>query len=110
MAGLGAATTIFGQPCACLLRASWDAARGAPPKYGVMFMDVVLALTCFPRASYVLTAVVGFRGPVAIRSRLPDRATIANKAAGYGTTIGFFQVDAETPRRDSLVPWRDAPR
>ena len=32
------------------------------------------------------------------RTSLPDRATIANMAAEYGATMGFFPIDAETLR------------
>src|ERR1700729_4268566 len=64
----------------------------------VMCTDVVLALTRFLRASDVLAAVVEFCGPALDHLSLPDRATIANMAAEYGATMGFFPIDAETLR------------
>jgi len=65
---------------------------------GVMCTDIVLALTRFLRAADVLAAVVEFCGPALDHLSLPDRATIANMAAEYGATMGFFPVDAETLR------------
>jgi len=70
---------------------------GAPPA-GVMCTDIVLALTRFLRGPDVLAAVVEFCGPALDHLPLPDRATIANMAAEYGATMGFFPVDAETLR------------
>src|SRR5262249_53308849 len=46
----------------------------------------------------VLAAVVEFCGPAIAHLTLPDRATIANMAAEYGATMGFFPVDTETLR------------
>ena len=46
----------------------------------------------------MLSAVVEFCGPALEHLSLPDRATIANMAAEYGATMGFFPIDGETLR------------
>jgi aconitate hydratase len=58
----------------------------------------VLALTRFLRSSDVLAAVVEFCGPALEHLSAADRTTIANMAAEYGATMGFFPVDTETLR------------
>jgi aconitate hydratase len=96
--GIEAATAMFGQPIGLQVpRVVGCRLTGAPPP-GVMCTDVVLALTRFLRAADVLAAVVEFCGPALARLTLPDRATIANMAAEYGATMGFFPVDGETLR------------
>jgi aconitate hydratase len=96
--GIEAATAMFGQPVGLPTpRIVGCRLVGAPPT-GVMCTDIVLALTQFLRASDVLAAVVEFCGPALDHLALPDRATIANMAAEYAATMGFFPVDAETLR------------
>ena len=96
--GIEAATAMFGQPVGLPTpRVVGCRLVGAPPA-GVMCTDIVLALTRFLRGSDVLAAVVEFCGPALEHLSLPDRATIANMAAEYGATMGFFPIDAETLR------------
>jgi aconitate hydratase len=96
--GIEAATAMFNQPVGLLTpRVVGCRLVGAPP-VGVMCTDIVLALTRFLRGSDVLAAVVEFCGPALDHLSLPDRATIANMAAEYGATMGFFPVDGETLR------------
>jgi aconitate hydratase len=63
-----------------------------------VFTDIVLTVTELLRRHGVLAAVVEFYGPGLDALSLPDRATIANMAAEYGATMGFFPWDAETVR------------
>jgi len=96
--GIEAATAMFGQPVGLPTPRVVGCRLLGAIQPGVMCTDVVLALTRFLRASGVLAAVVEFCGPALDRLSLPDRATIANMAAEYGATMGFFPVDAETSR------------
>jgi aconitate hydratase len=96
--GIEAATAMFGQPVGLLTPRVVGCRLIGTPQPGVMCTDIVLALTRYLRASDVLAAVVEFCGPALDHLSLPDRATIANMAAEYGATMGFFPVDAETLR------------
>jgi aconitate hydratase len=96
--GIEAATAMFGQPVGLPTPRVVGCRLLGRIQPGVMCTDVVLALTRFLRASDVLAAVVEFCGPALDHLPLPDRATIANMAAEYGATMGFFPVDAETLR------------
>ena len=94
--GIEAATAIFGQPVGLPTPRVVGCRLVGAPSVGVMCTDIVLALTKFLRGSDVLAAVVEFCGPALDSLSLPDRATIANMAAEYGATMGFFPVDGET--------------
>jgi aconitate hydratase len=96
--GIEAATAMFGQPVGLPTPRVVGCRLIGEPRAGVMCTDIVLALTRFLRGPDVLAAVVEFCGPALDRLPLPDRATIANMAAEYGATMGFFPVDAETLR------------
>ena len=96
--GIEAATAMFGQPVGLPTPRVVGCRLTGAPRPGVMCTDIVLALTRFLRASDVLAAVVEFCGPALEHLSLPDRATIANMAAEYGATMGFFPIDAETLR------------
>ncbi len=96
--GIEATTSMFGQPVGLPIPRVVGCRLIGEPRAGVMCTDIVLALTRFLRRPDVLAAVVEFCGPALDRMPLPDRATIANMAAEYGATMGFFPVDAETLR------------
>jgi aconitate hydratase len=96
--GIEAATAMFGQPVGLPTPRVVGCRLVGELQPGAMCTDVVLALTRFLRASDVLAAVVEFCGPALDHLSLPDRATIANMAAEYGATMGFFPVDDETLR------------
>jgi aconitate hydratase len=96
--GIEAATAMFGQPVGLPTPRVVGCRLLGTARPGVMCTDIVLALTRFLRASDVLAAVVEFCGPALDHLSLPDRATIANMAAEYGATMGFFPVDGETLR------------
>ncbi len=96
--GIEAATAMFGQPVSLPIPRVVGCRLVGEARVGVMCTDIVLALTRFLRGADVLDAVVEFCGPALDRLPLPDRATIANMAAEYGATMGFFPIDAETLR------------
>jgi aconitate hydratase len=96
--GIEAASAMFGQPVGLPTPRVVGCRLLGEPRPGVMCTDTVLALTRFLRASDVLEAVVEFCGPALDHLSLPDRATIANMAAEYGATMGFFPIDLETLR------------
>ena len=96
--GIEAATAMFGQPVGLPTPRVVGCRLIGRPQAGVMCTDIVLALTRFLRRPDVLANVVEFCGPALDYLSLPDRATIANMAAEYGATMGFFPVDAETLR------------
>ena len=96
--GIEAATAMFGQPVGLPMPRVVGCRLTGAPRPGVMCTDIVLALTRFLRGADVLAAVVEFCGPALDHLTLPDRATIANMAAEFGATMGFFPVDGETLR------------
>lgn len=96
--GIEAATAMFNQPVGLQTPRVVGCRLVGEPRPGVMCTDIVLSLTRFLRNANVLAAVVEFCGPAVGHLTLPDRATIANMAAEYGATMGFFPVDAETLR------------
>jgi aconitate hydratase len=96
--GIEAATAMFGQPVGLPTPPVIGCRLTGEPGAGVMCTDIVLALTRFLRGADVVAAILEFCGPALDRLTLPDRATIANMAAEYGATMGFFPVDGETLR------------
>lgn len=96
--GIEAATALVGQPVALRVPRVVGCRVTGARRAGVVCTDIVLALTRVLRAAGVLGAVVEFFGPGLDTLSLPDRATIANMAAEYGATMGFFPIDAETRR------------
>jgi aconitate hydratase len=96
--GIEAAIAMFGQPLGLPVPRVVGCRLVGAPRTGVMCTDIVLALTRFLRSSDVLAAVVEFCGPALEHLSAVDRTTIANMAAEYGATMGFFPVDAETLR------------
>ena len=96
--GIEAAIAMFGQPLGLPVPRVVGCRLVGAPRPGVMCTDIVLALTRFLRSADVLAAVVEFCGPAVEHLSAADRTTIANMAAEYGATMGFFPVDAETLR------------
>jgi aconitate hydratase len=96
--GIEATTAMFGQPVSLQVPPVVGCRLTGARRPGVVCTDIVLTLTQFLRASGVLAAVVEFFGPGLDNLSLPDRATIANMAAEYGATMGFFPIDRETLR------------
>ncbi len=96
--GIEAATAMLGEPVSLLVPRVVGCRLTGRPRPGVVCTDIVLTVTQRLRRHGVLAAVVEFCGPGLDALSLPDRATIANMAAEYGATMGFFPWDAETIR------------
>jgi len=60
---------------------------------GATATDLVLTVTELLRKKNVVDKFVEFFGPGLKNLSLPDRATVANMAPEYGSTIGFFPID-----------------
>ena len=96
--GIEAATAMLGQPVSMLVPRVVGCRIVGRRRPGVVCTDIVLTLTQALRRHGVLAAVVEFCGPGLDTLSAPDRATIANMAAEYGATMGFFPWDMETIR------------
>jgi aconitate hydratase len=96
--GIEAATAMLGEPVSLLVPRVVGCRLTGRRRPGVVCTDIVLTVTELLRRHGVLAAVVEFCGPGLDGLSLPDRATIANMAAEYGATMGFFPWDAETIR------------
>jgi aconitate hydratase len=106
--GIEAATAQLGQPVSLLVPRVVGCRLTGKRRPGVVCTDIVLTLTQVLRKHGVLAAVVEFCGPGLDHLSLPDRATIANMAAEYGATMGFFPWDQETVRY-AATTGRNAP-
>ncbi len=96
--GIEAATAMLGDPVSLLVPRVVGCRLVGRRRPGVVCTDIVLSLTQALRRHGVLAAIVEFCGPGLDALSLPDRATIANMAAEYGATMGFFPWDTETIR------------
>ncbi len=96
--GIEAATAMLGEPVSLLVPRVVGCRLTGRRRPGVVCTDIVLTVTELLRRHGVLAAVVEFCGPGLDGLSLPDRATIANMAAEYGATMGFFPWDGETIR------------
>ncbi|MFO1026587.1 MAG: aconitate hydratase AcnA [Acetobacteraceae bacterium] len=96
--GIEAATAMLGDPVSLLVPRVVGCRLVGKRRPGVVCTDIVLSLTQVLRRHGVLAAIVEFCGPGLADLSAPDRATIANMAAEYGATMGFFPWDAETVR------------
>jgi aconitate hydratase len=94
--GIEAATAMLGEPVSLLVPRVVGCRLTGGRRPGVVCTDIVLTITERLRKHGVLAAIVEFTGPGLDTLSLPDRATIANMAAEYGATMGFFPWDAET--------------
>lgn len=65
---------------------------------GCTATDLVLTVTRNLRKLGVVGKFVEFFGPGMKSVSLADRATVANMAPEYGSTVGFFPIDEETIR------------
>ena len=96
--GIEAGAAMLGQPVSLLVPRVVGCRLVGKRRAGVVCTDIVLGLTEALRRHGVLAAIVEFCGPGVGTLSLPDRATIANMAAEYGATMGFFPWDGETIR------------
>lgn len=94
--GVEAEAAILGEPITIKLPRVVGVYLYGDLKPGVTATDVVLALTEHLRKIDVVDAFVEFFGEGVGKLSVPDRATIANMAPEYGSTIGLFPVDAAT--------------
>jgi aconitate hydratase len=94
--GIEAATAMLGEPVSLLVPRVVGCRLTGRRRPGVVCTDIVLTVTELLRKHGVLAAIVEYTGPGLDALSLPDRATIANMAAEYGATMGFFPWDVET--------------
>ena len=94
--GIEAEAAMLGQPVSMLMpQVLGFSSHGGLPE-GCTATDLVLTVTEILREQGVVGKFVEFFGRGVCGLRLADRATIANMAPEFGSTIGFFPVDAET--------------
>ncbi|WP_438484874.1 aconitate hydratase AcnA [Streptomyces sp. S186] len=94
--GIEAETALLGHAISLL----------SPPVLGVRLVgelpagstatDLALTMTQFLRRTGVVGEFVEFFGPGVGTLAVPDRATVANMAPEYGSTVAFFPVDEAT--------------
>ncbi|MBU0678937.1 MAG: aconitate hydratase AcnA [Verrucomicrobia bacterium] len=94
--GIEAEAAMLGQPIPLLtpvvtgVRLTGEMPAGCTPT------DLALMLTEILRAKGVVGQFVEFFGPGLDNLSLADRAPVANMAAEYGATMGFFPIDSAT--------------
>ena len=95
--GIEAEAVLLGQPYYITLPEVVGVKLVGEPREGVTPTDIVLSITEFLRRKVgVVGKFVEFIGPGLKHLTGFDRATIANMAPEYGSTTGFFPIDAET--------------
>ncbi|CAN5473952.1 aconitate hydratase AcnA [soil metagenome] len=94
--GIEAEAAMLGQPVYLLTPDVVGVHLKGKLPVGVTATDAVLTVTEILRAQKVVGKFVEFFGEGATSLGATDRATIANMAAEYGATIGFFGVDDTT--------------
>jgi len=96
--GIEAEAAMLGQPIYMLIpEVVGFKLTGSLPE-GSTATDLVLVITQMLRDKGVVGKFVEYFGPGLSSMTLPDRATVANMAPEYGSTMGFFPVDHETLR------------
>ena len=96
--GIEAEAAMLGQPIYMLIpEVIGFKLTGRLPE-GATATDLVLVVTQMLREKGVVGKFVEYFGPGVSSMTLPDRATVANMAPEYGSTMGFFPVDEETLR------------
>ncbi|MET1128452.1 MAG: aconitate hydratase AcnA [Thermoproteota archaeon] len=114
--GIEAEAVLLGQPYYMILPEVIGVKLVGEPREGVTPTDIVLSITEFLRRNAdTVGRFVEFYGPGLKHLMAFDRTTIANMAPEYGSTTGFFPVDAETlaylrltgrdPRHVEFVEW-----
>ena len=96
--GIEAEAAMLGQPLNFLVPQviGYRLSGRLPP--GATATDLVLTITRALRDWGVVGKLVEFFGPGLEQLPLADRATIANMSPEFGSTCGFFPIDAETIR------------
>ncbi|MDP7112988.1 MAG: aconitase family protein, partial [Myxococcota bacterium] len=96
--GIEAEAAMLGQPIYMLIPEVVGFKLVGKLPEGSTATDLVLLVTEVLRAKGVVGKFVEYYGPGLSTMTLPDRATVANMAPEYGSTMGFFPVDDETLR------------
>ncbi|GAB6147932.1 aconitate hydratase AcnA [Stetteria hydrogenophila] len=94
--GIEAEAVILGQPYYMLLPKVLGVRLVGEPREGVTPTDIALYLTEKFRRRGVVGMFIEFFGEGMKKLSVPDRATIANMAPEYGSTMAYFPVDEET--------------
>ena len=96
--GIEAEAAMLGQPIYMLIPEVIGFKLTGKLPEGATATDLVLVVTQMLREKGVVGRFVEYFGPGLSSMTLPDRATVANMAPEYGSTMGFFPVDDETLR------------
>ena len=96
--GIEAEAAMLGQPIYMLIPEVVGFKLVGKLPEGSTATDLVLLVTEVLRAKGVVGKFLEYYGPGLSTMTLPDRATVANMAPEYGSTMGFFPVDDETLR------------
>lgn len=94
--GVEAEAAMLGEPITIKVPRVVGVRLYGEPRPGVTATDIVLSITEALRKVNVVDAFVEFFGEGVRKLSVPDRATIANMAPEYGSTIGLFPVDGNT--------------
>ncbi len=96
--GVEAEAAMLGQPVIIPLPEVVGVHLYGELREGVTATDLVLTITELLRKKNVVGKFVEFFGEGVSSLSVPDRATIANMAPEYGSTLSLFPVDEETIR------------
>jgi aconitate hydratase len=96
--GIEAEAAMLGQPIYMLIPEVVGFKLTGKLPEGATATDLVLTITQILREKGVVGKFVEYFGPGLSSMTLPDRATVANMAPEYGSTMGFFPVDEEALR------------
>src|SRR5256714_3956516 len=94
--GIEAEAGMLGQPTYLLTPDVVGVHLKGSLRGGVTATDLVLTVTELMRKTNVVNKFVKFFGEGAAILTVQDRATTANRASDYGSTMGFFPVDDAT--------------
>ncbi len=94
--GVEAEAAMLGEPITIRVPRVIGVRLYGEPRPGVTATDIVLSITETLRKVNVVDAFVEFFGEGVRKLSVPDRATIANMAPEYGSTVGLFPVDGNT--------------
>ncbi|GAB2590857.1 aconitate hydratase AcnA [Streptomyces capparidis] len=94
--GIEAALTMLGHPVTLLAPPVVGVRLTGALAAGVTATDLALTMTRFLRDLGVVGSFVEFFGPGVRALSVADRATVANMAPEYGSTVAWFPVDEAT--------------
>ena len=96
--GIEAEAAMLGQPVTMMIPEVIGFKLTGKLKEAATATDLVLTVTQMLREKGVVGKFVEFYGDGLDHMTLPDRATLGNMAPEFGSTCGFFPIDAETVR------------